>query len=218
MKSWITLPSATINAFAGRDSHLCVLIEWTILVWDTENHSVKSFNIPSIIQTPSLPRAELDRQTISDEQIHLSPDKSSVMYFALSSLSLTEGHSSTNPWDILYACHFSLRGELISTDAIETRGRWLLDHPKSTYCALGARSCGRDGLLAVCFTHVPLEPDDMDSTGPSLSIIVYDEINGKLLEYKTTGILDSSKVAVWKGICISAGETHVTFINEDGQQ
>jgi len=58
----------------------------------------------------------------------------------------------------------------------------------------------------------------MDSTGPSLSIIVYDEINGKLLEYKTTGILDSSKVAVWKGICISAGETHVTFINEDGQQ
>jgi len=140
------------------------------------------------------------------------------MYFALSSLSLTEGHSSTNPWDILYACHFSLRGELISTDAIETRGRWLLDHPKSTYCALGARSCGRDGLLAVCFTHVPLEPDDMDSTGPSLSIIVYDEINGKLLEYKTTGILDSSKVAVWKGICISAGETHVTFINEDGQQ
>lgn len=218
MKSWITLPSATINAFAGRDSHLCVLIEWTILVWNTENHTVKSFNIPSIISTPSLPRAELDRQTISDEQIYLSPDKSSVVYFALSSLSLTEGHSSTNPWDILYACRFSLSGELISTDAIETRGRWLLDHPKSTYCALGARSCGRDGLLAVCFTSVPLEPDDIDSTGPSLSIIVYDEIAGKLLEYRTTGILDSSKVAVWKGICISAGETHVAFINEDGQQ
>lgn len=218
MKSWINLPSATIHAFSGRDSHLCIVIEWTIVVWDVEHHIVKSFHVPAVVQSPSAPRVELVRETISDEQIHLSPDKTSVVYFVLSSLSLTEGHSSTHPWDILYACRFSLSGELISTDAIETRSRWLLDHPRSTYCALGARSCGRAGLFAICFTSVPLESDDNDGIEPSLSIIVFDENTDRLLEYKTVSVLGSSKVAVWKGICISAGESHISFLNEDGKQ
>jgi len=180
---------------------------------------VKSFDMPDILETPDTPRRQFALGDSGDEQFLLAPDKNSVWYFTLACLAPPLERPDITPWDMLYACHFSLDGSLIALDYLETRGRMCLNHPKSTYCALGTRSCGRDGLFAICFTSMPsLDSDDRDSSKPALSIIVFDETLGKLFQYKTSGIEDSNRVAIWKGVCISANSTHVTVIKDDGQQ
>jgi len=192
--SSITLPSAAIRGFSGRDGFLSVLMSDIILVWTPASGSLRSFHIPRILSSTS-ESFSLEFSRVLHTQHVVAKDGLSIFLFLLSG----SGSNVDVSGDVLHVCKLVQNGEHLFVDSLKTAGLFGLDHPRSTYSPLGAARCGQ-GRHSICATTMAGDP----GAETTLDIIVFDEEDEKLFQYKTEGVNPKNGLAMWKDTCITS--------------
>jgi hypothetical protein len=162
----------------------------TILIWTPASSYLRPFRIPTIFSstTESL---MLEFRRVLHTQHLVAKDGLSVFLFLLSA-------SSEEPFgDVLHVWKLFQNEEHLLVDSLKTAGRFGLDHPRSTYSPLGVARCGH-GRHSICATTMAGDPES------TLDIIVFDEDDEKLYQYKTEGVDPKNGLAMWKDTCITS--------------
>lgn len=101
--------------------------------------------------------------------------------------------------DVLHVCRLFQNGEHLFVDSLKTAGVFGLDHPRSTYSPLGVARCGQ-GRHSICATTMAGDAEGETT----LDIIIFDEDDEKLYQYKTEGVNPKNGLAMWKDTCITS--------------
>jgi len=163
-----------------------------VLIWTPASGSLRSFNIPAILFATSASYT-LEFSRVLHTQHIVAKDGLSIFLFLLSASEDLPGPSG----DVLHVCKLFENEEHLLVDSLNTASRFGLDHPRSTYSPLGVARCGQ-GRHSICATTMAGDPES------TLDIIVFDEGDEKLYQYKTEGVNPRNGLAMWKDTCITS--------------